>query len=77
MGFWKDGFSINEAKVSLIGVSFLIGFLFSLVMYYLNGNITDNLLTLDLFLAGGILGINGLTVAKDAISSVTSKNKDV
>lgn len=73
--FWKDGLSVDEAKVSLIGICFLVGFLFSLVMYYFDRNITDNLLTLDLFLAGGILGINGLNVAKDTIIGAFGKKE--
>ena len=71
MGFWKDGLSIDETKSSSLIISMLIVLIFSLVMYVLRGDITDNLLSLALMLIGIVGGYN---IVHD-ISSVWGKNK--
>lgn len=58
MAFWKDGLSIDESKASMLMVGFLITLVFSLVMYYLRGDITNNLQTIIITLASLIGGYN-------------------
>lgn len=58
MNFWKDGFSIQETKFSLLMVAFAIGFIFALIMYFLHGDISHNLLNLLTTLIFAIAGVN-------------------
>ena len=58
MSYWKDGLSIKESKVSVLIVAFIIGFIFTLAMYYKNGEITNNLKHLIETLIISIAGVN-------------------
>ena len=70
MPYWKDGLSIDETKSSALVLCLVVLFGFTLVMYFQRGDISDNLLTLNLTLASLVGGYN---IIHD-ISSVWGKN---
>lgn len=61
----KDFLSSDESKKSIIALCFAICFIFSLIMYGVHGDISGNLLTLNGILAGGIFGMNVVTINKN------------
>lgn len=58
LGFWKDGLSIDETKTSVLVLLTVITTIFILVMYVLNGDITDNLVDFGKLLVLSIAGVN-------------------
>lgn len=71
MNFWKDGFSIDESKTSIIIISFILTLLYAGYAYTTFGDISENMTTIILAQIASIAGINGVTVLKDIIQ----KNK--
>lgn len=58
MNFFKDGLSINETKVSLMMISFVVTLGFALWQFYTIGYIDGSALTLIAYQIGAITGIN-------------------
>lgn len=58
MNFLKDGLSIDETKASVLIVLTIVSVVFGLVMYKINGDITDNLVEIIKFLILSIAGVN-------------------
>lgn len=54
--FIKELLSSVEVNISTLMFGFVICLIFSLVMYVINGDISSNLLTLNLTLIGAIAG---------------------
>lgn len=75
MNFWKDGFSIDESRVSILILLTVISVIFGLIMYYFYGDITSNFVTLAQTLILAVAGVNGVKSISDAISKV-KKNDD-
>lgn len=53
----KDGLSIDEAKVSVLIILCILTFLFALIMYVIDGDISNNLtdlLEILVFVIGGV-----------------------
>lgn len=75
--FWKDGLSIDETKSSALIIAFVITLIFTLVMYVLRAEIIDNLLTLNLFLAGLIGGYNVAHDLTDYLGKKSSSDSQV
>lgn len=74
--FWNDGFSMSETKKSITVLVFFITSIFTLVMYYLDRDISGNLLTLNLSLLGAIATVNVTDRVRNAIKDVKLGNKD-
>jgi CO dehydrogenase/acetyl-CoA synthase gamma subunit (corrinoid Fe-S protein) len=70
--WWRDGWSIDEARFSTIGLLLIIGFIFSLTVYIIDGDFTDALLNLLIAL---ITAFSGISVAHAIGSMITTKKK--
>lgn len=59
--FWKDGFSINEAKVSVMVILLIIAFTYVLYADAVNGYIfTDKVFNVVKWLIAAVAGVNGV-----------------
>lgn len=58
MGFLKDGLSIDETKVSVFILAFLVTLGFALWQFFTEGFIDGGMLTLLAYEIGAITGIN-------------------
>lgn len=56
--FITDGLSIDETKTSVLIILTIVSVFFGLVMYKINGDITNNLVEVIKFLILSIAGIN-------------------
>lgn len=54
----KDGLSIDEAKVSALILCLVICFIFVLVKYQLDGDISDNIVLVFQTLVAAVAGVN-------------------
>lgn len=54
----KDGLSIDEAKVSALILCLVISFIFVLVKYQLDGDISDNIVLVFQTLVAAVAGVN-------------------
>lgn len=54
----KDGLSIDEAKVSALILCLVICFIFVLVKYQLDGDISDNIVLVFQTLVAAVTGVN-------------------
>ena len=54
----KDGLSIDEAKVSTLILCLVICFIFVLVKYQLDGDISDNIVLVFQTLVAAVAGVN-------------------
>lgn len=70
----KDGLSINEAKVSVLIITCVLLTVFSCVMYYLKGNISDNLTNIIQTI---ILAICGVNVSNAAAAAYERKGSEL
>lgn len=71
MSFWKDGLSIDEGRISTLIILCFVAAIFGLVMYKINGDISNNLLEMIKTLIYIIGGVN----ITDKITSAMNKNK--
>lgn len=55
---FKDGLSIDEAKVSVLILCTLICFIFVLVKYQTDGDISDNIVLVFQTLVAAVAGVN-------------------
>lgn len=78
MNFWKDGFSIDESKSSMLMLlSFLLA-VFSMIMYFKNGEIGDNLFSLVNTCLYSIAGVTGIKEIGNATEHIfENKNNDI
>jgi hypothetical protein len=58
MNFFKHGVSIDESRVSILLLSFIVTVGFSLWQFYHKGTIDGGILTLIAYQIGAITGIN-------------------
>lgn len=68
---FADGLSLDEAKVSVVAIGFVITLIFTLVMYYQKGDISDNLSEIVIAFILVIGGVN----AANRISDFFMKRK--
>lgn len=54
----KDGLSIDEAKVSVLILCTLICFVFVLVKYHIDGDVSDNIVLVFQTLVAAVAGVN-------------------
>lgn len=54
----KDGLSIDEAKVSALILCTLICFIFVLVKYHIDGDVSDNIVLVFQTLVAAVAGVN-------------------
>ena len=54
----KDGLSIDEAKVSVLILCTLICFIFVLVKYHIDGDVSDNIVLVFQTLVAAVVGVN-------------------
>lgn len=66
----NDGLSMNETRVSVIMLSFIVTLGFSLWQFYNDGVIDGSILTLIAYEIGAITGIN-------IVDKIGNKNNDV
>ena len=72
MNFLKDGLSVDETKVSMLMIAFIITLSFTLYMYYVNGFVGAELITLNSSLILAITGINVTSKIKEVFNSNSS-----
>ncbi len=70
----KDGLSINEAKVSVLIITCVLLTVFSCVMYYLKGDISDNLTNIIQTI---ILAICGVNISNSAATAYGRKGSEL
>ena len=66
--FVSDGISINEAKTSILVISFVVVAIFGLVMYAMRSDVTDNYVVLFQTLAVSIAGVNVANAISNSIN---------
>ena len=54
----KDGLSIDEAKVSVLILCTLICFIFVLLKYHIDGDVSDNIVLVFQTLVAAVAGVN-------------------
>lgn len=69
MNFWKDGISINESKISILILMFVLTSLFCGYVYIQSGDISNNLTSVLLAQIASIAGVNSI----NAIASSMDK----
>ncbi|NDI33237.1 hypothetical protein [Chengkuizengella sediminis] len=70
-------FSVDEIKISVLVIVLTLSSTFGLVMYVIEGDITDNLLSLLSTLIYEITGINAINITKEVFNDFkNSKIKD-
>lgn len=57
-GFWKDGLSVDESKVSILILSFVITLISCLISYFTIGHIGENLTKIIIALIYAVAGVN-------------------
>lgn len=68
----KDGLSIDEAKVSALILCLVICFIFVLVKYQLDGDISDNIVLVFQTLVAAVAGVN---IANKVTTVIKGSNK--
>lgn len=68
-GFWKDGWSIDETKTSVLIMLTIIIVLFGLVMYTLRGDINPSIVEWGKFFGGTIGLVNGVNMVTNAFGN--------
>lgn len=56
--FWKDGLSVDESKISILIISFIITLVCALISYFMSGAIGDNLTKIVTVLIYAVAGVN-------------------
>jgi len=69
-GFWKDGLSVDESKVSVLILAFIITLASCLFSYFTIGHIGDNLTKIITVLIYAVAGVN----VADKIKSIIGGN---
>jgi len=67
---WWEFISIDETRVSVLVALLIVTSIFALVMYYLHGDFSSNLLS---FLISLVTAVGGINVA-DKVSSFLNKS---
>ena len=66
-GFWKDGLSVDESKISILIITFVVTLSCALISYFLNGAIGDNLTKIVSVLVYSVAGVNVADKIKNMI----------
>ncbi|MFS1513028.1 hypothetical protein VQL36_11415 [Chengkuizengella sp. SCS-71B] len=69
-------FSVDEIKISALVIVLTLSSTFGLVMYVIEGDISDNLLSLLSTLIYAITGINAFNITKEAIHDFKNSKKE-
>lgn len=64
---FKDGLSIDEAKVSSLVIGFFILLIFSMVMYYVRGDLNESICNILIAMIFSIAGVNTANRVMDFI----------
>lgn len=73
--FLKDGLSIDEAKVSILMLTYFIGFIVFLVLVFLNGDI-ESVKSMLMTLIAAITGVNIINHGLDCFKSSDHNKKE-
>lgn len=76
MKWLKDGLSIDEFKLSTLILAHLAVLTCSLIIYFLTGDISDNLLTLNETLIYSIAGVNAVNGFASIVKKKVSKQSE-
>lgn len=63
--FFKDAFSLDEARVSSLIIVMFTMMIFFMVMYSMHGDVSMNLSNIFLFVLGCVAGVNSVNSIKD------------
>lgn len=74
--FLRDGLSLDETRVSILIMIFIVSSIFGLIMYYINGDITNNLLQIILTLIYAIAGVNLSNTVSNVLIDVFNKKNN-
>jgi hypothetical protein len=58
--YWKNGLSVNETRFSILGFLLIVGFIYTLIAYHINHEITSNLLDLVKTILFAFVGVNAI-----------------
>lgn len=72
--FWSDGLSIDEGRISIIVLSFIMVIGALLYVYLKNQIVNELILDLAKFMIGAITGINVTNIISSTISGYTNKD---
>ena len=67
MNFWRDGFSINEAKISMLVICMAVCVVAGIAFYFFTGNLVGGFVDIAQALIFSVAGVNGATVISDAL----------
>lgn len=73
MKWIRDGLSLDETKASALMVGFLAILISSIIAYFMYGDISDNLLSLNEILIVAIAGVNALRGVADIVGYVKER----
>lgn len=74
--FIRDGLSLDETRISILIIFFIIFSGFGIYQYHINKDITENLLNIILALIYCIAGVNGVGKISEIISNYMNKNNN-
>lgn len=72
--FLSDGLSMNETKVSILIIFFIITIIFALVMYYIDRTIGSNITSIIGWLIASISGVN---ISNTVLDGIKLKNENI
>ena len=67
MNFWRDGFSINEARISMLVICMAACIVSGVLFYFFTGNLVSGFVDIVQALIFSVAGVNGATVISDAL----------
>ena len=67
MNFWRDGFSINEARISMLVICMAVCIVGCILFYFFTGNLVSGFVDIVQALIFSVAGVNGATVISDAL----------